>query len=113
MQKEEDTKRILMNYPIGTRIISQSNEPDPLLIGNVVSHEKIHHGIMLMIENDEGRRFTLLDKALALWAQEREDALRKLEWNERYNVMSKYQYFVTDEVKNHKETYAYKNRLNE
>jgi uncharacterized damage-inducible protein DinB len=111
MQQEEETKRTIVNYPVGTKIISQSNEPNELLVAHVVRHEILHHGIMLIVKNSAGAELALLDKTPSLWAQEREDALQKLSWDERYNVMSKYHYFIDRETRIHKESDEYKNRL--
>lgn len=111
MQKEEETKRTLMNYPIGTKVISQSNEPNDLLVGTIVRHEVMHHGVMLVVEDESGKQFALLDKTPAYWYQEREDALRKLSWDERWNVMSKYFYIIDAETKAHKESAEYQNRM--
>lgn len=109
--KEESIIKILKNYPVGTKIISQSNEPDDLLIATIVSHEIIPYGVILIAENSNGEQFTLLDKNPTYWNQEREDALRKLDWAERYNVLSKYHYYIDTETKKHKESQEYKNRL--
>ena len=108
-EKDENIRRTQMNYPLGTKIISQSNEPDELLVATVISHELIHHGIMLMVENAQGQRFTLFNNAPALWTKEREAALRKLSWDERWNVMGKNFYVIDKKTKQRKETSDYRN----
>lgn len=107
--KEDPTKRMRYNYPVGTKVIVRSNEPDDLFIGTIISHEVIHEQLFLSIQDENGKVICPMSEP-AHWTQEREDALRKLSWHEQLNVMNKF-YGISKEDAERKESPAYKNRL--
>jgi hypothetical protein len=111
VDEEKDTRRVTMNYPIGQKVIVRSNEPDDLFIGKVVNymvHEKSNK-TFLIIEDSDGKQICPLDRSPSYWTQERENALRKLNWAEQWNVMSKY-YDIDISHQQYKESDEYQNR---
>lgn len=89
-RREEKNAALIINYPVGTKIIYASNEPSELLIGEVVGyHRHQNSGQDLLMVESESKVFTLFSEP-AYWTKEREDALKKLTWDERYNVSTKY-----------------------
>jgi hypothetical protein len=109
----KDRKKTLVNYPINTKLIVRSNEPDELVIGHVVSHDDFgkENGPIFLIIKDEktGREGVSFNTEPPYWTQEREDALRKLNWAEQWNVLSKF-YDIDSEHQAAKESPEYLNR---
>lgn len=102
---DDKLRRVYVNYPIGTKIISQSNEPSPVLVGTVTDYITIKKSVLLQVTDDTGRVFHLLNRP-AYWTKQREYALGKLNWAERYTVMCKFDEITEDERKR-KESQAY------
>lgn len=110
----QENRRIKMNYPVGTKVIVRSNEPDDLFIGEVVGyqhHEKSDKYYLIIQDKVTGQEICPLDQAPPYWTKEREAALRKLNWAEQWNVLSKY-YDIDEEHQKYKESFEYENRLN-
>lgn len=107
----ESVRKTLINYPLQTKVIVRSNEPQPLFIGKVVGHQAMRNGkLLLVIEDSSGKQIMPLDNEPPYWSQEREDALSKLDWAEQWNAMSKYDYQIDAETKARKESKEYKER---
>ena len=95
---DEKRKATLINYPVGTKVILRSNEPNDLVIGHVISHLDIapHREILITVKDDKTEKeITTLNPKPAIWSQEAEDALLKLNWAEQWNVMSSGNYIIT------------------
>lgn len=91
LRRQDINNRVEINYPIGQRVIIRSNEPGDLFIGDVISYrESKSNGLYLTIQDDNGAVITTFDQSPPYWSYEREAALRKLNWAEQWNVMSKY-----------------------
>jgi hypothetical protein len=90
----EEKRKLKINYPIGTKIIAQSNEPEDLLVASVCDYQEFHHGTFLVVQKDNGTQAVLLDQNPMLYCKEREDALKTLPWFQRYNVMTRNSYYV-------------------
>ena len=102
-------KRATSNFPVGTKVLSQSNEPEPLFIGEVLGHEIIKNQIFIVASNGE-KTLYLKNGNTSVWCEEREDALSKLSWDERFNVMSRYYYYLGFEDAHRKNQPEYINR---
>jgi hypothetical protein len=111
MEKNEED-RVYINYPIGQKVIVRSNEPDELVIGDVVDYEVMKNRVFLVVKNDKtGEKTISLNNKPPYWSPDRESALRKLNWCEQWNVMTQYT-DMTEEDMLHKESPEYRNRKN-
>lgn len=111
-EKKQDQRRVKVNYPIGTKVIIRSNEPDDLLIGLVVEHVLHENSGSLYLkikEESTGNFYCPLDNEPPYWTEDREKALRKLNWAEQWNVLCKYA-DIDLEHQAYKESAEYKNR---
>lgn len=100
---QEEERRIKFNYPVGTKIIAQSNEPEDLLVAKVCGYQNFHHGTFILVEKPNGEQVLLTDKNPMIHSQEREDALNTLPWFQRYNVMTRNTYYIPYKVAKIKE----------
>ena len=100
---QEEEKKIRLNYPVGTKIITQSNEPEDLLVAKVCGYQKFHHGTFILVEKANGEQVFLCDKNPMIYSKEREDALNTLPWFQRYNVMTRNTYYIPYKVAKIKE----------
>jgi hypothetical protein len=112
MRPKEAIASAQFNYPLGWKVIVRSNEPEPLRVGHVVDHKRcgITNNSLLFGVKDEATGsvfYTMVHPAH--WSAARESALRKLDWAEQYNVMSKYD-TISRECQLEKESSDYLNR---
>lgn len=100
--------KVEINYPIGTKIILCPNEPVPLVVGEVVGHEDYGKDDKFIMYKDltDDRKFITWNKSPQIWTPEREAALRKLNWAERYNVTTIWD-SITEEERIRKESFDY------
>lgn len=84
-QRQEKRRSTVYNYPIGSKVIVRSNQPDDLFL--VIKDEK------------SGEEFMPLDNSPMHWSKEAEDALLKLNWVEQWNVMGKGNHILDQEYK--------------
>lgn len=101
-QRQEKRRSTVYNYPIGSKVIVRSNQPDDLLIGHVIRHEDMGESreILLVIKDEKsGEEFMPLDNSPMHWSKEAEDALLKLNWVEQWNVMGKGNHILDQEYK--------------
>ena len=87
-------KHIQVAFPINTKIIIVGNEPtkgdDPnkLIIGTVVDHQNINENCAFVVYHDDsGNEYMTFSKPL-YYSEELENALLKLTWDERWNIVS-------------------------
>ena len=81
-------------YPLGGRLIARSNEDDPLLIGVVLSYERIHDTWFIWIRNEKTHeRFLVGNQIIRPYSEDLFVALNKLTAKEQWNVMAK-NYFL-------------------
>ena len=105
---DDEVRKLVINFPIGTKVISQSNEPEAMIIGSVIGHISSGYNNTVKVRTKSGRDLIILG-TLAYYTKERENTLRKLDWAERYNVMSKY-YGISDSDKKRMEKRSYLKR---
>ena len=111
LKQEHEEQKVYTNYPIETKVIVRSNEPEDLRVGVVTDYQRIGDKIFLVIEDSKKNTFIPSDNAPPYWTQERENALHKLNWAEQWNVMTKY-YDIDLAHQSSKESPEYKNRKN-
>lgn len=105
-------RKITVNYPVGTKIILRSNEPDELVIGEVVGYWRNNDQVFLSIKDAEiGVVYNSICTEPPYWSKEREAALRKLNWAEQWNVMSKYYDIDEEHQKNRERAYREEGKL--
>ena len=94
-----------INYPIGTKVIIRSNEPEPLYVGHITSYEERFNEPIITLESGQE---VLCGGSIAWYTEERYKALCKLTWDEQYNVMSKFDCITASDVarKNKASNYA-------
>lgn len=94
MEEAQEIRRAEVNFPVGKKVIIRSNEPDPLFIGLVSGYEliqmKLQKVMLVKITSASGQTIQQPHTSLIPWAQEREDALNKLSWDEQWNVVSRF-----------------------
>ena len=101
-----------INFPIGTKVILVGNEPGPLTVAEVFGYERLTIAKELdivYIIPATGKQFYSFTSPI-YWTQEREDALNKLTWDERYNVTTRFS-GIDKEDAARKNTPEYQNRL--
>lgn len=108
---ERSLNRMFKNYPIGQRVIIRSNEPEDLIVAKVIDYVPCHNGqTFLKLQNlDSGEQLMNFDTSPPYWTAEREIALRKLNWAEQWNVMTKF-IDISLEEQHRKESAEYQNR---
>lgn len=101
-QKQEKRNSTIYNYPIGSKVIIRSNQPENLLIGSVVRYEDLGYNkpiLLVVLDEKSGEEFMPLDNSPMHWSKECEDALMKLNWIEQWNVMNKGNYVLDNNYK--------------
>lgn len=90
-QKENEDKKILINFPVGTEVILVGNSPagNGATRGRVVSHERLRENSPLVpiIENEKGHRGPTFAHMMR-FDQNRWNTLTKLPWWEQWNCVS-------------------------
>ena len=106
---EEDRVRRIecfkIDFPLGQKVIYRSNEPGPLLIGHIVDHQIVgqaQRSILAIVKCQEtGKEWMPMGKPIQ-WTKEREEALKRLQWWEQWNVLthsSAAPHFTKDDAK--------------
>jgi hypothetical protein len=108
-REDEKLRRTYVNFPIGTKIISQSNEPSSLLVARVIGYKFVGKSALLEVVDEETGEIWVLMSKTSYWSEQRERALRKLNWAERYTVMAQYDE-ISEEERKRKESPEYQNR---
>ena len=102
----------LINYPVGTKVIIVGNEPcEDLIIATVVDHMPMtREEIMEPVFKSENNEKFISMGIIHYWSQEKEDALKKLTWDERFNVSCKGIYNISKNDIERKNSDEYRNR---
>lgn len=114
-EQEKENNKLKINYPINQKVILRSNEPNDLIIGEVVDynlHENSNQIFLVIKDIKTNEILYPFDKEPPYWTEEREKALNKLSWDEQWNVLTKY-YSITKESKEIKESDEYLTRTNQ
>ena len=108
VHQDKEAERTYINYPKGRKVILRSNEPGELVIGPIVGYEECHNRVFLQIHDEKtGKIIMSLDNNPAYWNPSREKALRKLDWCEQWNAMTKYDTEMDEEHQKYKESPEY------
>lgn len=108
IEKDSQMNKVYVNYPLKTRVIFRSNEPEPLLVGTVKGYETLHDKVYMLIEDEITGNISMpLETNLMLYTKERKQALDKLDWAEQFNVMSRNHYWISETTQKEKESKEY------
>lgn len=89
---EKRREKNVINFPVGTKVIYRSNEPDPLLVGKIVDHVPVSKAktLLCVVECEKTGAKHMLMSDPVWWDEEREKSLMKLQWWEQWNVMNSF-----------------------
>lgn len=83
-------KSLMVNFPIGQRVVVRSNEDDPLLIGTVSGYENFgRNRLFCLVKNDAGDEYIAFG-VIHHYSPGKVEALNKLTPREQWNVMAIY-----------------------
>ena len=106
-KENEKTKKkyfLEVAYPGNTKVIVVGNEPTPLQVAIVTGYQKINDQYFLIFKDvNTGKEFFSLDTRPLYWNQELENLLSKMDWVERWNIISHGKFPLTPEDKARKE----------
>ena len=85
-------------FPVGSKIIFQKNEPFPLIIGDVIGYElndNDNDNVYLCKIMDTKGETHIINGPVLKWNPYKEASIRKLQWWERFNLLN--DEFITKE----------------
>lgn len=96
-------------FEIGEKVICIGNEPcSELMIGKIVAYDSIGPSKVPIVEVGD-KQFICFGN-VCLWTAEKEKAFNKLSWDERYNVVSKYDGLCQNDI-DRKNSEEYKRKV--
>lgn len=101
------------NFPIGTKVIILGNEPsEELTVAEVIEFtSQTKEKIMTPVFFNEKKGKFLSMGIVHIWSQEKEDAFKKLTWDERFNVATNGFYHLSYKDIKRKNSQEYRGRM--
>jgi len=98
---------IILEYPIGAKVISIPNEPSDLIVGEVVDYEVMHGKVIIWLRNIKtGEKYCMADNRPIHWTPELEYIFGLMDWVERWNVHTRGFSPMDNETRLYKEAYT-------
>lgn len=101
-------EKLQINYPIGKKVFVRSNEPEPLVVAEIIDYTTISksNGPVLVLKDCANEKiFFTLSTDLHFWDPRKEALLRSMTWDQQYMILNRYHYLTEEDVvrKNSKE----------